>query len=468
MSDFLLGVASFALVLIPLVILHELGHFIAAKLVGITVLEFGLGFPPRAKVLFTHGGTEYTLNWLPFGGFVRPYGEDFVKPKSEDEMSADRREIMERGIKNAKSVFQAGPWERMFFMAAGPGMNFIVALVLFILVGLIGQPFARADVTVYDLMPDSPAAEAGLQRGDVILELNGEEVESADQFNEMIANHSGESITLLVERDGDTFEAALTARAVEGTDIEWAYITTVEEDMPAFEAGLLPEDVIVAVDDVEITSIEQLQEYTREREGQAIQVTILRDGERLVIPITPVEDSAGVARMGIGISPVQPAAIGLTAVNVDAETYTRPLPFGEAVREGVDQFVETHRLLFQFVQDLFAGRVDPSAARPVSPIGIGQIGAPVLDQTLEEEQAYPIILFAAMISIALAVTNLLPIPGLDGGRILFVVIELIRGKPMEPEREGAIHLIGVLLLLGLIVFTLINDIVNPIDLDSFR
>jgi len=189
MSDFLLGVASFALVLIPLVILHELGHFIAAKLVGITVLEFGLGFPPRAKVLFTHGGTEYTLNWLPFGGFVRPYGEDFVKPKSEDEMSADRREIMERGIKNAKSVFQAGPWERMFFMAAGPGMNFIVALVLFILVGLIGQPFARADVTVYDLMPDSPAAEAGLQRGDVILELNGEEVESADDFGSERLTH---------------------------------------------------------------------------------------------------------------------------------------------------------------------------------------------------------------------------------------------------------------------------------------
>jgi regulator of sigma E protease len=119
MENFLLGLASFVLVLVPLVIIHEFGHFIAAKLSGITVLEFGIGFPPRALTLFRKGDTIYTLNWLPIGGFVRPYGEDFVKPKTEDEMSEDRREIEERGIKNAKSVFEATPWQRMFFMAAG-------------------------------------------------------------------------------------------------------------------------------------------------------------------------------------------------------------------------------------------------------------------------------------------------------------------------------------------------------------
>src|SRR5512147_281660 len=100
MNSFLLGLASFALVLVPLVIIHEFGHFLAAKLTGITVLEFGIGFPPRAKTLFRKGDTIYTLNWLPIGGFVRPYGEDFVKPKTPDELSADRQEIVERGVKN--------------------------------------------------------------------------------------------------------------------------------------------------------------------------------------------------------------------------------------------------------------------------------------------------------------------------------------------------------------------------------
>lgn len=469
MTDFLLGVASFALVLIPLVVIHEFGHFIAAKLVGITVLEFGIGFPPRAAVLFEKGGTLYTLNWLPIGGFVRPYGEDMVKPKTDEEMSVDRREIAERGIKNPKSVFQASALERIFFMAAGPGINLITALVIFIVIGLVGMPFARADVTVYDIMPGSPAERIGLQPGDVLLELNGEAVESADDFNAAISSQSAETVTLLVERDGETLEPlTLNAEVVAESDVTRAYVNAVEEDMPAYEAGILPEDVIVQVDDVEITSIKQLQDYTAAREGQEILVTVLRGDESLVIPVTPVEDSAGTTRMGISISPLQPAIIGLTAVNRDVTTYTRTLPFGEAVEVGVNQFIEVPRLMVQLIGDVISGDIGAEAARPVSPVGIGQLGGPVLEQSIENAQAYPILSFAAMISIALAFTNLLPIPGLDGGRILFVIIELIRGKPMEPEREGLIHFISMLLLLGLIAFTVINDIINPIDVSGLR
>ncbi len=463
MNDFLLGLASFVLVLVPLVIIHEFGHFIAAKLAGITVLEFGIGFPPRAATLFKRGDTIYTLNWLPIGGFVRPYGEDFVRPKSEEELSADQQEIQERGIKNPKSVFEAGPWQRMAFMAAGPGINFLTALVLFILVALIGQPFARADVTVYDVQPDSAAAQAGLQPGDVIVALNDQEITSADQFNDLIAQYTNASITLVVERDGERIEKTLLARPTTGPGIERVYVTAVENDMPA--AGKLkPEDLLIAVNGTEITSIEQLQEITQAHEGQELTVTVLRGAQQLDYTLIPREDDNGTVRIGIGITTVEPAAIGLTAVNHDQETYTRALPPGEAVKTGVDEFVEMHVLIFEFVGDLIRGDVAPSAARPVSPVGIGQIGGPVFEQTLNEGAMYPIVMFAALISIALAITNLLPIPGLDGGRILFVVIELIRGKPMEPEREGLIHFIGVMLLLGLIFFTVINDIVNPIDI----
>jgi len=197
-------------------------------------------------------------------------------------------------------------------------------------------------------------------------------------------------------------------------------------------------------------------------------VTVLRGEDTVVIPIAPIEDSDGVVRMGIQIVPIKPAIIGLTAVNQDAERYTKALPLGEALEVGWDEFASLHTQLYDFVRDLIRGDISASEARPVSPVGIGQIGGPVLEQSLDENAMYPIVFFAALISVALAVTNLLPIPGLDGGRILFVVIELIRGKPMEPEREGLIHFLGIMLLLGIVAITLINDIVNPIDINSMR
>jgi RIP metalloprotease RseP len=550
MNDFLLGVASFALVLIPLVIIHEFGHFIAAKLSGITVLEFGIGFPPRAAILFTKGDTIYSLNWLPIGGFVRPYGEDFVSPKSDDEMSVDRQEIEERGIENPKSVFDANPWQRLFFMAAGPGINFLAALVLFIVVALVGWPFARADVTVYEILPDSIAEQVGLQQGDVILSVGGEEVESAYEFNEMLRDNDQDSVTLLIERDGeqqtitvplpsatgdyaelehitvgnvaadspaaeagfepgdivltidgdDATNTAALARylaahagetvvlnvqrdgaieelritpgdapglSLNGTTIARVYISGIFEDEPADKAGFETEDLIVAVDGWPITQVEQLQEYTDAHKNETVNFTVLRDEQELTLPVVP-QESDGKGRIGILIAGVEPAEVGVIPVNRNVEQYTVAMPPGEAIQRGTDEFVEAHRLLGQFVGDLIAGDIAPEAARPVSPIGIGQLGGPVLEQTLERNAAYPIVRFAAMISIALAITNLLPIPGLDGGRILFVIIELIRGKPMEPEREGVFHFIGLLLLLALIAITVINDIVNPIDLNNLR
>ncbi len=468
MNDFLFGLASFVLVLVPLVILHELGHFLAAKLVGITVLEFGIGFPPRAKVLFVRGGTLYTLNWLPIGGFVRPYGEDFVKPKKADELTEDEKEIRERGIQNPKSVFAASPWEKLFFLAAGPGINLLAALVIFIVIGLVGQPFVRADVAIYDVQPNSVAAQVGLQADDVIVAVNGERVESAAQFNDLMAEYANQPVTLLVQRGQEQFEVTIVVPPVEASDVERVYIQSVERDMPAYEAGFQPEDLIVAVDGIEITSIKQLQDYTQAHEGEEIVVTVLRGTETLEIPVTPRKDENGVVRIGIGIVGVEPASIGLVAVNHNERTYTRPLPLGEAIRVGFDEFVELHKMMYQFVRDLVNGNVGLKEARPVSPVGIGQMGGPVLEQTLNEKAVYPIARFAALISVALGLTNLLPIPGLDGGRILFVLIEIVRGKPMEPEREGLIHFIGVALLLGIIFLTVINDILNPLDINSLR
>src|SRR5215813_8418630 len=155
-----LAIVGFLIVLGPVVLIHELGHFLALRAIGVTVLEFGLGFPPRALKLFERGGTIFSLNWLPIGGFVRPLGEDFVKQVGEDVVDQERLawekrqdELAAQGKKRlkAKSVGEAKPWQRIIFLSAGVVFNLIGAFLIMVLVALIGQPVNKsATVTILD------------------------------------------------------------------------------------------------------------------------------------------------------------------------------------------------------------------------------------------------------------------------------------------------------------------------------
>src|SRR5689334_16128624 len=163
-SDVLSAIVAFVLVLIPAVLIHELGHFFAAKLVGITILEFGIGMPPRMVKLFTLNGTDYTLNWLPLGGFVRPLGEDMVRQLGSDAVEEDREEAIQRGVKKTMSVNEAKPLARIFFMAAGALANFATAFVLFVIIALMGIPQIVGGVVSFSYIPPNSAfAQAGIQ-----------------------------------------------------------------------------------------------------------------------------------------------------------------------------------------------------------------------------------------------------------------------------------------------------------------
>ncbi len=460
----LLDILSFFILLIPLVIIHEFGHFLAAKQVGITVLEFGIGFPPRMAKLFTRGDTDYTINWLPIGGFVRPYGEDFVRPKTEEEMESDLQEIEGKHIENPKSVFDAGPWQRIWFMVAGPVANFIAAVFIFVLVGLTGIPQTVADVSVVQMRPDSID---GLLPGDVITHVDGEVVEQISEYEDAVAGKDQFSLT--VQRGEESLEVAVEADDFGGDGItEYALVSGISEGSPAEEAGLQLDDVIVAVDGQEIADRDMLIDYTKANEGVPVTFTIMRGTERLDYEIIP-EEIDGVVRIGIGIWPAPlDEKTGAMLGNRNAETIARPADdFIGAVSYGVETFGRTMELMVTFPIDLIEGAIPLEQARPVSPVGISQIGGEVLRNSQDQGEIYPFLGLAAVISIALAVTNLLPIPGLDGGRILLVFVELLRGKPMEPEREGMVTMIGILFVLSLMVVVVIFDIVDPIDLSSF-
>ena len=348
-------IGAFILVLTPIILVHELGHFVAARLSGIRVDEFGLGFPPRAATLFKRNGTIYSLNWIPIGGFVRPAGEDDPSVPG--------------GLAGASKK------ARLFTLSAGAGANFILALLLFWIAFMIGPP--RYDIVIPEVLPDSPAMLAGIEAGDVLVEVNGREVTGSDVVVEEITSSAGVPVDIIVARDGEEITFVVTPRV----------------------AG----------------------EYDPATEGPTgIRLQSQRTGEN--------------ASMG----PVQSLAeSGQTMFEVIWGTLRAPVM-------------------------LIRGQITPSEARPVSVVGLSQLAGRAAEETASQGDWFPLLWFAAVISVALGFTNLLPIPALDGGRIMFVLVEAVRGRRIEPEREGMVHLVGMLFLLGLMLFIIVQDIVNPI------
>lgn len=348
-------IGAFVLVLTPIILIHEIGHFVAARLSKIRVDEFGLGFPPRAVKLFKRGETLYTLNWIPIGGFVRPAGED--DPSVPDGLAA------------------ASKRARFFTLIAGAGANFLFAAIIFWVAFMIGPP--GYEIVIPEVMPDSPAIVAGIQAGDVILEVNGRAVDSSNVVVEEVSQAAGQPVKMLLRRDGQERTVTVIPR------------------LPG--------------------------EYDPETEGPT--------GIRLQTVATGENDSAGV----VGSATMA----GQTIFDVIWGTLRAPLM-------------------------LIRGQITPSEARPVSVVGLSQLAGRAAEETANRRDLFPILWFMGIISVALGFTNLLPIPALDGGRLLFVLVEAVRGRRIEPEREGMVHLVGMLVLFGLMILIIIQDIVNPI------
>lgn len=352
-TSLLWSIGGFFIVLTPIILVHELGHFWAARLSNVRVEEFGLGFPPRALKLFEKNGTIYSLNWIPLGGFVRPAGED--DPTVPGGLAAASKKA------------------RLFVLSAGAGANFLLALIVFWIAYIIGTPA----VQIGYVNEDSPAAEAGILEGDVILEVEGQRAENSSTIVSIVNENLGEEISILVERAGEQIPLLVVPRAEGDYD-------------PAVEGPI------------------------------GVGLRFSSDGQRLQrTPLEAAQESAA------------------------------------SVWEIVYLTVSVPRMLIE-------GEISATEARPVSVVGISQIAGEAAETSVTNNTLFPILQMVAFISVALGFTNLLPIPALDGGRILFVLIEAVRGRRVEPEREGMVHIVGMLFLLGLMVLLIVQDIVNPI------
>ena len=369
-------ILAFVVVLVILVLVHELGHFVAAKLSGITVEEFGVGFPPRvASVMWR--GTRYSINAIPLGGFVKMLGED-------GDGDADR--MRQRGLSPAAveramaGAFNRKPvWLRVVVLVAGVVMNFVLAVFLYTVAFLQPVPDHVGPMTVTSVQRPSPAAAAGLKEGDLIV----------------------------------------------GVD--------------AIRFGSASGDFHLASD---------LTRYVNERAGREVVLQIERGGKDVHVNVVPRQLTDQQRQQGIG-----PVGFGWDSPIVDgAPIASNPIQAaGMALDTTTGMAVQIPGALAKTVAGLLG--LAPNTGEARGPIGIAQVTGDVLQQPLVTQ-----LLFVGLLSVNLAVLNVLPFPPLDGGRVAVVLLEAVRRRRLPAEREALIYLTGFLVLITLVILISIQDI----------
>lgn len=419
-----------------IIIIHELGHFLLAKKNGIGVVEFSIGLGPTLFGI-TKGGTKYSIKLLPFGGMCQMLGEDTDQNSTEE-----------------SAFYSKGVWQRISVIFAGPFFNFLLAFVLSLfIIGCVGYDPA----TVRSVTEGSPAEAAGLQPGDIITKFGksnisiGRELDSYFLYNEVTA----EPIPVKYKRNGETYsttiEPVLTKKYILGFEYSAKEdsrpeILGVYENYPVHSAGMGPGDIITHVNGVAVASGAELSAYMNVHPLNETPITLTyeRNGKSTTVELTP---------------------------KLNQETYSIGFSYNLA-REKTGIF-QTIRYSFVEVKYWIVTTVKNLGLLITGQLGSDDVGGPVAiigtigdvyEQTQEQGNVLDVVLQMAYITILLSanlgVMNLLPIPALDGGKLVFLLIEAVRGKPINREKEGLVHLIGLVALMILMVFIFFNDIRN--------
>ena len=444
-------VVSAVVALGALIFIHELGHFLVAKAMGVGVERFSLGFGPRI-VSFRGGETEYCISIVPLGGYVKmtgeeAHGEDAIHPTTEGPTPDP-----------AKSFAAKPLWARALIVFAGPGMNFVLAAAIFaVMFTAIGVPVV--DPTIGRVTPDSAAAQAGLRLRDQVVAIDGKPIEHWREIDDVVTQGGGRALAFTVVRDGARQDVTVTPRKVpvktpfnEIAEV-WSigarpYIAPVVGEVlpgkPAAAAGLQPRDRIVALNGQPIETWEELAEGISTRADQPLTLSIERAGARIDVPVTPKEE---VDRDPLG-NETKVGRIGIAPAT--SESYKRYGPATAVVR-GVAHTWDVTAITAVSMWKLVTGKIP--ASNLGGPIQIGIVVGQAAQQGLARYAE-----LVAAISINLAILNLLPVPMLDGGHLLFFGIEAVLGRPLSVRKREIAQQVGLALLLLLMGFALYNDV----------
>ncbi len=423
-----------------LVFIHELGHFVIAKMCGVKVLKFSLGFGPKL-VSKRRGETEYQICAIPLGGYVQMLGEGGGEQGEEVELTAEEK---------ARSFSEQSVAKRLAIVSAGPVMNLILPLLILpisFMVGVQMPTYLEQPACIGYVVPRSDAATGGFLAGDCVISVNQRPVKNWNDSNKGFVSQAGEALIFQVERDGKELQLVIPAEndSLQGMQVlgllprQEARIGGLAPDMPAAAAGIQEGDLILQIEDRPISSWYDLKGVIQEIGGRALQVHLERAGEQLVVELTP-EQREDEGDYLLGIAPLYNSEL-------------KRFGFIDAVREGAYRTWELIELTVIFVQKLFTGNV--STKNIGGPITVVQIAGQAAQTDLAA-----IFSVLAFISIQLGILNLLPIPILDGGHILFYIIELIIRRPVSIRIREMSQQVGMALLLMLMVLAFYNDFVR--------
>jgi regulator of sigma E protease len=420
---------AFLFVLGVLIFVHVLGHFMAARRVGVKVLTFSLGFGPKLLKV-QRGDTEYCISAIPLGGYVKMAGES-----PEDPRSGAPDEFMSKT-----------KWERFQILIMGPVMNILLAVVVLAIVlaqGAEVPAFEDKSPLLGAVERGSVAERAGLQKGDRLLTVDGDEVPTWRDVDMAIAMNPNRDITITFDRSGQT--QSVTVRPMARGDFEMGDIgvlpdvspnvRSVVSGDPADRAGIKPGDVVVAVNGERMIFARHLAEAISRNGGRQIELLIRRDNAELKVPVTPE----------------QRGDKGLIGVSISEETRTfKPGPL-EAVRLSVEQNIVSSGLIFRTLGGLFTGAT--SVRQLQGPVGIAQLSG-------ESAQAGWVALLSlmAVISLNLGLLNLMPVPVLDGGHILIMALEGVARRDFSMQVKEKMLLAGFVVLMMLMVTVIYNDL----------
>ena len=443
-SAFGFKIFAFLVGLAVLIFVHELGHFLAARKCGVIVEKFSIGFGKKLFG-FTSRGTEFIIAAIPLGGYVKMKGEELGEETSEE-----------------GSFSAAPPQHRLLIAFAGPAFNILFALAIYVFVYMIGVE--TIGPVIGTVKENSPALEAGLQTGDKIISVNNNPIRFWSQLQKKVYHSPGEKLDFQIERlnkgiinleiiptteeiknlFGDTEQVGLI-----GITPLANTITYIKKESAAEKAGLQLNDRIIAVQNINIFGWSDLRPAAVDKPGELLTFKIQRNDTEILIPLTPTPktikgpdgNDLKIGEIGIGMS-------GLMVL----EQYGLIGSVSRAIKETW----EMTSLIAISVQKMLFGSIPAD-----------QIGGPILIFQIYGEQAEQgfneFIRLTALLSINLGLINLLPIPILDGGHILFFLIEIIKGRPVTEKNRELAQQVGFFMLISLMVFAFYNDIMRVIN-----
>jgi regulator of sigma E protease len=426
------SILAFVFVLGVLIFVHELGHFLMARRIGVRVLTFSLGFGPKL-IGFRRGDTEYCISAVPLGGYVKMAGENPDDPRTgaSDEFLSKSK------------------WQRFQVLVMGPVMNLALAVIVMAVVLYQGAPapaFEQQAVIVGSTADQSAGKAAGIQPGDRIVSVDGKPVETWEQFYMEVMPKAKRQISVEVERGGKTLvlkaEPAAVGRYSLGDlgllPMMHPQITSLQPGSPGLEAGLRPGDVVISAAGERDVSQKRLVELIRASEGKPLPLVIARNGVEQQITVTP-------RRLGEAVM------IGAQLSQFELRT-VEPGPF-EALKMSVEQNWTWARLIFQTLGGLFTR--ETSVKQLMGPVAIADLSG-----TAAEQGWLQLFSLMAMISLNLGLLNLMPIPVLDGGHIAILALEGVSRRDFSMKVKEKMLLAGFVLLLMLMVTVIYNDLMR--------